>query len=246
MLHSIKFYVYVKPITQKNYRMNIEKQFEIAQKTGCLCLSNMNLKFLPEIPDYVQELICDNNKLMALPTLPKTLRRLRVNNNYLKSLPKLPKSLLFLCCSNNKLSHLPALPLNILEIDCSVNQIRRLPKLPSQLYFFRVSHNRLQYLPLLPDSLSTPTISSLDLDKIAYIAFHNNEWNPLFEKYLAKGIKTGVQAYHADINKRLQTVAALQTLHELNDDVLACIGSFLTGVDNHTVNQTKHLLDMIE
>ena len=226
--------------------MNLEKQFENAKKNGCLYLSNMNLKFLPEIPDYVQELNCDNNKLMFLPTLPKTLRRLSANNNYLKSLPKLPKSLLFLYCSNNRLTYLPSLPQSLLEIDCSVNQIVRLPKLPSQLYFFRISQNRLQYLPLLPDSLSTPSIPSLDLDKITYIAFHNNAWNPLFEKYLKKGIKTGVHAYHSDVNKRLQTIAALQTIRALNDDVLGCIGSFLTGIESHTVSQTKQLIDMIK
>lgn len=229
--------------------MNVDKQFEIAKKTGCLYLSNMNLRFLPEIPEYVKELICDNNKLSVLPTLPKSLQRLSSTNNFLQSLPKLPKSLLFLYCSNNRLSSLPSLPKNLLELDCSVNLLRRLPKLPSQLYFLRVSHNRLHYLPLLPDSLSlSATIEpkpSPDMDKFTYIVFHNNVWNPVFEEHLEKGVKVGVHAYHADINTRLQNIVALQSV-TINDDILACVGSFLSGIDNTVVKQTKFLLDMIE
>ena len=230
--------------------MNLETQFELAKKTGCLYVSNMNLRYLPELPEYVQELHCDNNRLMELPTLPNSLRRLSCDNNVLQSLPKLPKSLLFLYCSNNRLRVLPSLPQNLLEVDCSRNQLCRLPKLPPQLYFLRVSHNRLQYLPLLPDSLSIPTTFILepspDLDKFTYIVFYNNEWNPFFESCLEKGIANGVRAYHADIHTRLQNMAALQTIHVLSHDVLACVGSFLTGVSSHALQQTKSLLNMIE
>jgi hypothetical protein len=230
--------------------MNLAKQLELAKKTGCLYVSNMNLRYLPEIPEYVQELHCNNNRLMDLPPLPKSLRRLSCDNNFLQSLPKLPKSLLFLYCSNNRLRVLPSLPKNLVEMDCSRNRIVRLPKLPHQLYFLRVSHNRLLYLPPLPESLSMPIMFLLeptpDLDKFTYIVFHNNDWNPLFESYLAKGLVKGVRAYHADINRRLQNMAALQTIRVLHDDVLACIGSFLTGINSHSVKQTKGLLDMIE
>lgn len=242
--------VYIKPRFANISRMNIDKQLELAKKTGCLCLSNMNLRFLPKIPDYVQELHCDNNKLYALPSLPASLRRLSCNNNFLKSLPKLPKSLLFLYCSNNKLLWLPSLPKNLLELDCSVNRLRQLSKIPSQLYFLHVSQNILKHLPVLPDSLYTPSVFEADTyyesNKSAYIVFHNNAWNPLFEKYLSKGIKIGVNAYHLDINTRLKNLAALQTINALNADILACVGSFLSGSDGHTVKQTRCLLDMIE
>ncbi len=230
--------------------MNVQKQFEVAKETGCLYLSNMNLRFLPPIPEYVHELHCDNNKLNYLPTLPSSLRRLSCNNNFLLSLPRLPKNLIFLHCSNNKLRSLPSLPKNLLELDCPFNRIDRLPKLPSQIYFLRVSHNRLRYLPLLPDSLSIPCMfevdSSPNLDKFTYIIYHNNLWNPLFETYLEKGIKHGVRAYHEDVKSRLQNIAALQTVDAINSDVLACVGSFLSGKHGHVLQQTKFLLDMIE
>jgi hypothetical protein len=32
----------------------------------------------------------------------------------------------------------------------------------------------------------------------------------------------------------------------MNDDVLACVGSFLSGMNSSVVKQTKFLLDMIE
>ena len=230
--------------------MNVQKQFELAKETGCLYLSNMNLRCLPAIPEYVLELHCDNNRLSSLPTLPPSLRRLRCNNNLLQSLPRLPKTLLFLHCSKNKLRSLPSLPKHLLELDCPHNRIYRLPKLPPQLYFLRVSHNRLRYLPPLPDSLSTPSIFKIDpspeLDVCTYIIYHSNPWNSLFEKYNTKGIAIGVQAYHLDINRRLQTLAAMQTLTSINDDVLACIGSFVSGKNGHVLQQTKFLLDMIE
>lgn len=228
----------------------MQTQLDIAKETGCLYLSNMNLLSLPFLPEYVQELHCDNNRLSFLPTLPSSLRRLSCNNNFLRNLPKLPKSLLFLHCSKNYLNALPSLPKNLLELDCPFNRIYRFPKLPSQLYFLRVSHNRLQYLPLLPDSLSIPCVFEVDptpeFDKFAYIIYHDNAWNPLFEKHVAKGIKHGVPAYHEDVAKRLQNIAALQTLCTFNDDVLACASSFLSGKRGHVLQQTKFLLDMIE
>lgn len=230
--------------------MNVHKQLELAKETGCLYLSNMNLRCLPSIPEYVQELLCDNNKLTVLPALPKSLRRLSISNNFLQRLPKLPKSLLFLYCSNNKLLCLPPLPKHLLELDCSMNRIHRLPKLPYDLTFLHVSHNRLQYLPLLPDSLSLPATFSIEpspsMDTFTYIVFHDNPWNPLFEDYLAKGIRLGVQAYHMDINRRLQNIAAMQTIDSLNDDIFACVGSFLSGIDSHVLKQTKFLVSMIE
>ena len=231
-------------------RMNVQKQFELAEKTGCLYLSNMNLRFLPALPDYVLELHCDNNKLMALPTLPKSLRRLSCINNFLQGLPKLPKSLLFLHCSMNRLEVLPSLPKNLLELDCNHNRLYKMPKLPPQLYFLRVSYNRLNHLPLLPESLSVPAVFTVEpspeMDKFTYIVFHTNPWNPLFESHIKKGIKVGVQAYHSDVERRLTNIAALGTIDGMNDDVLACVGSFLSGMNSSVVKQTKFLLDMIE
>ena len=210
----------------------------------------MDMRGMPLIPDYVQELYCENSNLTVLPTLPKSLRRLHVQNNGLQSLPKLPKSLLFLYCSNNRLRSLPSLPKHLLELDCSRNHIHRLPKLPTSLYFLRISHNRLSYLPILPASLIVPNRFALepfpDYDKCTYIVSHSNPWNPLFATHLRTGVRAGVQAYHEDVQRRLQSIAVLRTLDSLSEDVLACIGSFLSGIDRSVVQQTKTLLAMIE
>jgi len=230
-------------------RMDFQKQCEIAKKNGRLHVSNMNLRFLPEIPDYVQELYCDNNKLTVLPTLPLTLRGLYCKHNYLQSLPRLPPSLIFLYCSNNKLVSLPSLPKNLRELDCSYNKLYRLPRLPLELHFLHIANNRLRHLPLLPESLPFLQLCECehftDVEKFIYMTVHNNSWNPLFERHLAKGLKQGIQSYHLDVNQRLHNLIPLQAIN-VNNDVLDCIGSFLSGKDGTMANQILFLLAMIE
>jgi len=83
-----------------------------------LDLSNLNLEWLPSLPNTLYILVCRNNELTSLPHLPNNLKTLICYSNHLSSLPHLPNSLRILNCMWNKLTELHTLP-NMLLKYCS-------------------------------------------------------------------------------------------------------------------------------
>jgi|UniRef100_A0A6C0H1A6 Leucine-rich repeat (LRR) protein len=94
-----------------------------------LDLSNLNLEYLPNLPENLIELYCDQNQLILLPdNLPKNLCILNCSFNKLKFLPNLPNNLEYLYCNNNNLLSLPnEFPNTIKGFDCRHNNLKFLP-----------------------------------------------------------------------------------------------------------------------
>jgi len=88
-----------------------------------------NLRYLPALPDTLENLYCERNFLYQLPIrLPKHLKRLYCQSNVLVELPPLPEGLSALVCHTNKLRELPKLPSGLYSLHCSGNRICELPK----------------------------------------------------------------------------------------------------------------------
>ena len=110
-------------------------------------LKKIGVTSLPELPPYLDALICTNNKLTSLPVLPKSLKYLYCNYNQLSTLPELPKSLKYLYCNNNELSILPKLHHTLEILVCNNNNLTQLPPLPQGLLKLNCNYNNLQLLP---------------------------------------------------------------------------------------------------
>jgi len=129
--------------SSNEYKQAINKINEWIEKKEIsdeLDLSQLNLKWLPPLPNTLQKLYCSNNQLTRLPDLPNSLQYLDCDYNELTNLPDLPNTLRTLYCGDNKLTTLPILP-NLLEIKCYGNpyNFATLPELPSSL---KINHSR--------------------------------------------------------------------------------------------------------
>lgn len=216
--------------------MSLLQRFHVSQTTGVLDVSNMELHFLPDLPDSIRELRCSHNSLTSLPPLPASLHILRCANNSLTSLPELPDSLVILCCDQNKLVSLPNLPDSLLELDCSMNDIHTLQKLPTSLTELYCEWNQLTTLPNLPKPLTK-------------LYCYDNPFRGKFAEMTssAEGMIPTIRQYYARKKQARETLAFQQTLgrSDMSDDCNAVIGSYLSAYNGTLPNQFAKLRECI-
>ncbi len=113
---------------------------------------NSSLEELPELPEFLESLICNNSKLKSLPNLPETLIKLEVQHNELTELPQLPNSLINLRVNNNKLTSLPSpFPRDLKNLNFSNNRITIVPEIPDTLEEINGTNNPITQLPEIPN-----------------------------------------------------------------------------------------------
>ena len=133
--------------------LNLKYLPEIPENCNILNISNNNLIRLPKLPNNLESLLCSNNKLLKLDvSYLNNLKKLYCTNNNLETL-KINKILNKLICDNNKLKYLPILPDTLEELICAYNEIIELPELPNNLKILSCRDNNLINLPKLPNSL---------------------------------------------------------------------------------------------
>lgn len=104
-------------------------------------------------PKNLKRLIAKNIELEFLPRLPNTLKYCEIENNLLRDLPPLPESLRYLNAIYNNLSHLPQLPPRLSSCIVGDNSLTEIPDIPPYIDEFDVSNNELLIIPELPPFL---------------------------------------------------------------------------------------------
>ena len=118
-----------------------------------LDLRELNLKYLPPIPETVLWLNCGENALTELLRLPKGLKKLHCYGNKLQNLLNLPKGLEELECGGNyNITSLEGLPDSIKQLDLTycdgLKTITHLPLKLRKLIFNNARYlTEIQYLP---------------------------------------------------------------------------------------------------
>lgn len=114
------------------------------------CKNNI-LKYLPNLPNNLQQLICSVNVLDSLPNpLPSNISSIECTMNHLHFLPFLPGSLVHFNCFQNSIDTLNALPVNVQYFNCARNSIDYLPALPTSLKTLNYAENNISNNQTLP------------------------------------------------------------------------------------------------
>ena len=134
---------------------------------------------LPELPNYLEELIADDNEnLVYLPAslpeslrvlsicltgiktlepliLPQSLQELYISNNSGIQIGTLSPSLQIFSCNSCKLNQVDFFPDTLIQISISYNHITRIPAIPPNLKYLNIEHNQLTHMPKLPNTMHT-------------------------------------------------------------------------------------------
>lgn len=119
------------------------------------------VKWLPELPEGLEELRCDKADLTCLPCLPSTLKVLHIRRNWnLTKLPELSEGLEVLDMWESNVEVLPKLPKSLKYLQIGVTYFRELLEIPPNLEFLDAGFNMmrsgsgfLERLGPLPSSL---------------------------------------------------------------------------------------------
>ncbi len=126
----------------------IKKWIEVDDKDKILDLSNLQLKYVPELPDNIKYLNLEKNNITTVYSFPPNLRSLNIKNNKLVELPILPENLKRLEVDFNELEDLPTLPTSLKYLSAKYNKLIKLPKLPSNIKELYLTGNPPIELPI--------------------------------------------------------------------------------------------------
>ena len=147
---------------------------DIPPNVRCLILSHNDIKSINNLPEGLEEFVCENSPLEEI-TLPSSLKKLTlvhnsvntidvshtrcssivISRNELEYISEIPKECSYLDLSYNKLSNVPSLGDKLTYLDISNNNIQELPQLPNSILNLNVSDNKIDTLINLPDNMSS-------------------------------------------------------------------------------------------
>lgn len=135
--------------------------FQYFKNLQSVTFDNLNLTYIPALPNTLQELIIGSsasNLIDNLPALPGGLLRLYCRQNHLTTLPALPSTLVYLdLASSHSLTALPTLPPGLQYLNCvDCNFLTEFPPLPNSIVHLECTNLFLwtsTVLPTLPTSL---------------------------------------------------------------------------------------------
>lgn len=135
-------------------RMTLELWRDAGFNDDMLSFFNMQLSYIPEVPNNVRRLNMSRNRLRTLPPLPSRLVDLDISYNDIQSIDELPSDLQYLDVSGNRrLRRLPPLPTGLKQLNISSTALEELPALPSGLEILCITNTPLRSLPPLPVAL---------------------------------------------------------------------------------------------
>lgn len=232
----------VKKKFESNTNVNtLEQRFNDCKKENYLVLDlkYMNLKELPEFPDYLysdlRELYLGNNKLddSCLDKINKfkKLQVIELSYNRFKNLSLLPNTLIELVATHNEIQVLPNNLENISVINVDSNALRLIPSYP-ELTILNCDNNKVTKLGLYPKIkkllCSNNRITEIcNYPKLSYIDAHTNQISKIKNCTLIRDLLISnnpinelpndfIKIKYADIiNTKINNLYYYKTLEEL-------------------------------
>lgn len=134
-----------------------------------LCVIQLNITHLPDLPEGLEQLECYSSTLITLPKLPSTLKKLSIGNTQITELPELPAGLEELLVGETKIARLPSLPVSLKVLNCrNMPLLTELPELPPKLRFLMCNGSPVREIPEPPFTLKTLEIAGCPAARVIY------------------------------------------------------------------------------
>lgn len=111
------------------------------------------VRFIGDLPPYLDQLICDNTNIQDLPKLPYGLRHLDCTNCNVGSLNGDIINIETLKVAGTRIQRLPTLPITLQHLDCSRTLVSSLPNMPSYLSVLDINYTNIKTVPGSLDNL---------------------------------------------------------------------------------------------